>query len=318
MEFVFGGFLARVRHHLHLRVRNLCDELRQIPHPVRFRHLVEDLHALTPRRRVLHRQLDAARHVADVDERAGLPAGAVHGQRVTDCRLHEEAVEHGAVVAVVVEAVDQPLVAKRLRGVGAPDDALVQVRDPQLVVFGVVGEQVLVQHLGHVVDRARVSGVEDLLLHDAVVARVHLHVQVALRDFHAGGAVAVDTHGAQVHDVDVLAGLHDRGEQVVGGVDVVVNGVALVARALHRVRRGALLGEVDHGVGLEVLEECKQCVIVLGDVDVFEADLFAGNFQPRGQALVDRRNWRQRLGAKLAVDAAARQVVHDRDIVSEV
>ena len=42
--------------------------------------------------------------------------------------------------------------------------------------------------------------------------------------------------------------LDDRRQEVVGGADVVGDGVALVARRLHRVGRGALLGEVDDGV----------------------------------------------------------------------
>ena len=106
----------------------------------------------------------------DVDERAGLPAGAVHGQRVADGGLHEEPVQHGAVVAVVVEPVDQPVVPARLVGLGAPDDALVQVGDAQPVVLGVEREQQLVQRLGHVVDRAGVGRVQDLPLQLAVRA----------------------------------------------------------------------------------------------------------------------------------------------------
>ena len=92
-------------------------------------HLVEDPHAFAALRRVLDRQLDAADGVLDVDEGARLAAGAVDRQRIADRGLHEEAVEHRAVVAVVVEAVDQPRVDPRLRGLGAPHDALVQVGD---------------------------------------------------------------------------------------------------------------------------------------------------------------------------------------------
>ena len=113
--------------------------------------------------RVGERELDAADRVLDVDEGAGLAAGAVHGQRVADRGLDQEAVEHRAVVAVVVEAVDQLDVAAGLLGVGAPDDALVQVGDPEAVVLGVVLEQDLIEALGHVVDRAGAGRVEDLL-----------------------------------------------------------------------------------------------------------------------------------------------------------
>ena len=46
------------------------------------------------------------------------------------------------------------------------------------------------------------------------------------------------------------AALDDGHQHVVGGVEVVVDGVALVQRRLHRIGRGALLGEVDDGVRL--------------------------------------------------------------------
>ena len=182
--------------------------------------------------RVLDRELDAAHGVLDVDERARLAAGAVHGQRVADRGLHEEAVQHRAVVAVVVEAVDQPLVEARSRAVWVPQ-TMPWCRSviAHAVVLGVEREQQLVQRLGHVVDAARVGRVEDLLLDLAAVVGVHADRQVALGDRHAGGAVAVDAHRAEVHDVGVELGLDQRGEQVVRRVDVVVDRVALVPRA---------------------------------------------------------------------------------------
>ena len=86
-------------------------------------------------RRVRERELDAAHRVLDVDEGAGLAAGAVNGQRIADRRLDQEAVQHRAVVAVIVEAVDQLDVTPGLLGMGAPDDALVQVGDPAAPSF---------------------------------------------------------------------------------------------------------------------------------------------------------------------------------------
>ncbi|MPM27837.1 hypothetical protein SDC9_74351 [bioreactor metagenome] len=254
-----------------------------------------------------------------MDERAGLATGAVHRQRVADRGLHQEAVEHGAVVTVVVEAVDQTLVALGLGGVGAPDDALVQVGDPEPVVLHVVGEEQLVEGLGHVVDRARIRRVEDLLLDRlaAVLAR-DLDVQVALGDLHPGGAVAVHTHRAEVDDVDVQPGLHHRGEQVVGGVHVVVDRVALVPGVLHGVRGGTLLGEVHHRVGPLELEQGQQAVVVLGQVDVAEPDLLARHLTPGRQSVLDRGDRGERLGPQLLVDRAAGQVVDDDDLIAPV
>ena len=63
------------------------------------------------------------------------------------------------------------------------------------------------------------------------------------------GSIAIDAHGAEVHHVNIETGLDDGGKQVVGAVDVVINGVALGGAALHRVGRSALFGEVNNGVG---------------------------------------------------------------------
>ena len=79
---------------------------------------------------------------------------------------------------------------------GAPDDALVQVGNPQLIVLGVVGKKMLVQHLGHVIDRTRVGRVEDFLFHMATFWQVDLDIQVTFRNLHARGAIAINAHGA--------------------------------------------------------------------------------------------------------------------------
>ena len=119
-----------------------------------------------------------------------------------------------------------------------------------------------------------------------------------------------------MHDVRVDPGLDDRGEQVVGRVDVVVDGVTLVPRALHRVRRGPLLGEVDDGVRLVLQEQVEQLAVVLGDVEAMERDVVSGQLAPSGQTGTERRDRRQRLRLELDVGVAPGEVVHDRDIVA--
>ena len=280
-------------------------------------HLVEDAHALAIVGRILDRQLDAAHGVLDVDEGARLAAGAVHRQRVADRGLHQEAVQHGAVVAVVVEAVDQPLVEPRLVGLRAPDDPLVEVGDPHAVVLVVEREQQLIERLRHVVDAARVGRVQDLLLDLGAARRCRTAPQVALGNRHAGGAVAVDAHRAEVDDVGVEPGLDDRRQQVVRGVDVVVDRVALVPRALHRVRRRALLGEVHDRVGLVLVEQVEQ----LAGSPRRRRTGGTGSRVPvssrqAASARSDRLDRRQRLGLELVVGVAPREVVDDRDVVA--
>jgi hypothetical protein len=81
-----------------------------------------------------------------------------HRQRVPDGRLHQEPVQHGAVVAVAVEPVDEPLVPGGLVSLRAPDNALVQVGDPEPVVGGIEREQQLVKGLGQVVTEPGLAG----------------------------------------------------------------------------------------------------------------------------------------------------------------
>src|SRR3546814_7617335 len=77
---------------------------------MRLGHLVEDVDALARLRRIGDGKLDAAARILDVDESARLPAGSMHRQRIIERRLHDEAIEDGAVIAVIIETVDKPLI----------------------------------------------------------------------------------------------------------------------------------------------------------------------------------------------------------------
>jgi hypothetical protein len=88
-----------------------------------------------------------------------------------------------------------------------------------------------------------------------------------------------------------------------------------VARALHRVRRGALLGEVDDRIGAPVRQQRDELVEVLGDVEVVGGDLAAGQLLPRGDARGERLDRRERVGAQLDVGLAPGEVVDDADVV---
>ena len=230
-------------------------------------------------------------------------------------RLNEEAVQHGAIVAVVVESVHQLFVAARLLGMRAPDDALVEVRDAQPVVLRVEGEQQLIEAFRHVVDAAGVGGMENLPRRLAAVVQRHFDVQIALGNGRPGGGVAVHAHRPQMHHVGVQFGRHQRVQQVVGGVDVVVDGVGLVQVALHRIGRGALLREMDHGIRPPLPQPGLEPFVFGGDVDVLEAERLAARFAPDAAPLLNGIHRRERLHAELGVDPAPTQVVHDGDIV---
>src|SRR3954468_22112120 len=173
----------------------LLDELRQSEHRKLLGELVEDPE-LTLLSRVQRRQLDAGEGVADVEEAAGLVAGAVDGQRMADHRLHAEAVEDGAEKLVVVEAGGEALVARRLLGLDAVDDALVEVGRAQAP--GTAGEV----DVGRVVGlRAGVERARQLRIRERVLAPLVLDLDVALLDVDIG--LAVLAHRSELHQVRV-------------------------------------------------------------------------------------------------------------------
>ena len=117
--------------------------------------------------------------------------------------------------------------------------------------------------------------------------------------------------------MDVEPALDDRHQHVVGGVDVVVDRVALVQRRLHRIGRGALLGEVDDGVGPPVAEQRQQPVVVLRDVDPVERrSSVPDTSRHAGEPLAHRPDRGQARDLELVVDVAPRQIVDDRDLVA--
>ena len=154
-----------------------------------------------------------------MNEGSGLATGAMHGEGVADGGLHQEAVQHRSVVAVVVEAVGEAWIAIGGFGVGAPDDALVQICDPNLVVFVVVEEEQLIQRLGHVIDASGASRMQDFLFKPTAIGLGYLHLQVALGNGRSTmGSIAIDAHGAEVHQMNFLTAFNDGGQQVMGAV----------------------------------------------------------------------------------------------------
>lgn len=318
MKVVFSGFLSRVGQVGDLRPSELRHQFRQVAHSVGLGHLVEDHHAVSLAWRVLNSQLNAAHGVAYVNERPGLTSRPVHSQGIADGGLHQEPVEHGAVVTVVIETVDESLVEHRLGSVGAPDDSLMEVGDADAIVSVVEGKEQLVLGLGHVVDGARVGRIEDLLLYALSRLGLDLDVEVALGYLHPGRAIAIDAHGAEVDQVDIEAGVDNGAQHVVRRVQVVVHRVGLVLRRLHRIGRRPLLGKVHHHVGTLRLDQIKEAGPVLGNVDVEEAYFPVGALLPRLKAHTHGLDGREGLDLQLVVDVPPGKVIDDDHVMAEL
>src|SRR3954452_22229599 len=284
----------------------LLDELRQSEHGELLGELVEDAE-LTVAGRVQRRQFDAGEGVADVEEAAGLMAGAVDGQRVADHRLDAEAGEDGAEEIVVVEAGDEAVVAGGLLGLDAVDDALVEVGRAQAP--GAAGEVDVgrVVDLGAVVERAR-----QLREGQGVLAALVLDLDVALLDVDAG--LAVLAHRPELDQVRVGDVVAHREEQVEVADHVCVLGFDRALAREHRERRRGLLAVVDDRLGHRLGDDLVEEVAVLDGADV-AADLLARDLAPGGDPLVEPPDRGQRGGAVFGVPTAAGEVVDDGDFV---
>ena len=109
-----------------------------------------------------------------------------------------------------------------------------------------------------------------------------------------------------------------RIQEVMGGVNVVVDGVVLVAVALHRVGGGTLLGKVNDGIRTVLGEPLLQELVVLGEVDQVEMNAPASFGVPDARALLDRVHRGQRLDPEFGVDPPPRKIVEDMDLMPRV
>ncbi len=90
------------------------------------------------------------------------------------------------------------------------------------------------------------------------------------------------------------------------------DGVALVD---HRVRGGALFGEVDDRFGLEFLNHVDEKFVV-GDVTDEGLDGVAGEFVPDAEAIGERADGSQSLRAEFVVPLAAHEIIDDGDLMT--
>ena len=122
---------------------------------------------------------------------SSLSPGAVDSEGNVESSLHEKTVQDRSVVTIVVETVDQTLIANSLSRVGSPNDSLVQVCDSHSVVFIIELKHESVETLGQVVDRAGVGRMKNLC---RTTSR-ESDVEISLGDFPSGGSVSIDSLG---------------------------------------------------------------------------------------------------------------------------
>jgi len=100
-----------------------------------------------------------------------------------------------------------------------------------------------------------------------------------------------------------------------GGVDVVIDRVVLVLVAIHGVRGGTLLGEMDNRVR-PVLRKPTFSLIVLSDINDVTMDAASCLYMPDADAFVNGFHRRQRLHTEPGVDGTAREIIEDVDLMT--
>jgi hypothetical protein len=276
LQFILLGLLTGVRDEVCLDTSHTGDHFGNITNTSGFGDLIKNFDTFSLGRGVVDGNVNAARGIGNVDKGTSLASSSVDSQRNTHGSLHEETIQDGSVVSVVVKSVDQTFIQDGLRSVGSPDNPLMQVGNSDLVVLIVELPEKSVETLGGVVDRSWVGRVQNGLFS----ASWKNNIQVSLRDFSSGGSVSVDTHGSQMHKVNIKFAVNDGTAQVVGTTNVVVNGVTLALGVLHGIRSCTLFGEVDNGIRLFVYDELDQQIVLFGDIQVHELDLLSTDFLP--------------------------------------
>jgi len=71
-------------------------------------------------------------------------------------------------------------------------------------------------------------------------------------------------------------------------------------------------------VGLPILEQVQQPLVVDGHVEIVKGDVAAGDFLPGPQPLAHGADRREGVAFQLDVDLAPREVVHDGHLVAQV
>jgi hypothetical protein len=125
-------------------------------------------------------------------------------------------------------------------------------------------------------------------------------------DIDVGGAVLA--HGSQFHDVTIRRQFPDGKQQIEGADDICDLGKDGVLVVDHRIGRGALLGEVHDGFGLECGDEGREKVVVSHVADK-QVDRLAGQLLPHREPLRERSYRCKRLYAKLKIPKSAGEVI---------
>ena len=119
-----------------------------------------------------------------------------------------------------------------------------------------------------------------------------------------------------MNQMGIKARRNHRIEQIVRRIDIVVDGVILVAVGFHRIGGCTLFGKMHDGFRAVFAQPRLEQVIVAGDVDQMKMDAPSGFLMPDAGALLNGIHRGQRLDTQFRINPAAGQIVDDVDVVT--
>ena len=266
IQFVFGSFLARVGDEFGFDTGHFSNHGGDVADSSGFGDLVQNFDTFALLWRVVDSEFDASGRIGDVDEGSGLSSGSVNGQWDTHGTLHEETIQDGSVISVVIESVHQTFVKDGLGGVGSPNNTLMEIGNAKLVVLLVKLPEDRIHAFGRVVKGSGVGRVQNIGFSSSRKSDIN----VTLGNFTSRSSVSVNTHGSQVDNVGVDISVNDGAAQVIGSSNIVVDRVSLGLGILLGVRGRTLFGKVDNRIRFFFLDQLDEKVVLFGDINVVE------------------------------------------------
>ena len=126
---------------------------------------------------------------------------------------------------------------------------------------------------------------------------------------------AVFAHGAELHQVAIGPKFAERKQQVQRSNHIVHLREHRMLAVDHRIRSGALFGEVNHRIRLEVFDHTGQKIVVVHVADK-HLDGFPGELLPDAQPVRQGLNGRQGLRAHFEIPLPPQEIIHHGHRVS--
>ena len=231
-----------------------------------------------------------------------LTASTINCYGIVVSYLGTKPVQNCPVITVYINPVNQNLMHFSFLSADSPNYALVQFSDFKTKVFLEVKQSHIVQTFCHMVNTARVVGMNNLnrwAFAFLYMITIQLGHAVSLRYcWPLNSTIPINAHRPQMNHVTSFIVLHNRDEDVFCWLSVVSVCVVYCFDALHRVRRCPLLSQVHNYMRIKCLESSFKLLLVTGNVKLGKSYSFSCKLFPLFDSFL---NWSNRRDAAIAV-----------------